>query len=300
MAEASFAAVLAQGQDHGLPSSEHFTVAGTWIEAWASQKSSQRKERPRDDRDDDPGNRTVNFRGERRSHKTRASTTDPEARLARRKGRTPQLASTGHLRTRNRYGLIVSALRTEADGHAERLAALEMIEGVAARRRIPVGADKGHDPADFVAEGRMRNATPHVAPNTAKPATRIDGRRSRHEGSEISRRKRIAECFGWMKTVGLMRKTRHKGTDRVGWMWVFTAAADDRVRIRGLVAVTSLPCSSPSGLGILGREDPKPSRRASPEHARLALRAPSSTNLQHPARAAAGPRSPGRGRGRAR
>ncbi len=240
VAEAFFAAVLAQGQDHGLLSSEHFTVDGTLIEAWASQKSFQRKDRPRDDQDDDPGNPTVNFRGDRRSNETHASTTDPEARLARKKGRTSQLAYMGHLLTENRNGLIVSALLTEADGYAERLAALEMIEGAGRKRRITLGADKGYDTADFVEECRMRNTTPHIAQNTTNRATRIDGRTSRHEGYEISqrKRKRIEECFGWMKTVGLMRKTRHKGTNRVGWMFVFTAAAYNLVRMRNLVEVT--------------------------------------------------------------
>ena len=240
VAEAFFGAVLAQGEDYGLLSSEHFTVDGTLIEAWASQKSFRRKDGSKDAGDDDPGNPTVNFRGERRSNATHASITDPEARLARKKGQTSQLAYMGHLLTENRNGLIVSALVTEADGYAERLAALEMVEGVAGKRRTTLGADKGFDTEDFVASCRQRKVMPHVAQNTTNRASRIDGRTVRHEGYEISqrKRKRIEECFGWMKTVGLMRKTRHKGTNRVGWMFVFTAAVYNLVRIRNLVEVT--------------------------------------------------------------
>lgn len=240
VAEAFFGAVLAQGQDHGLLSSEHFSVDGTLIEAWASQKSFQRRDRPRDEGGDDPGNPTVNFRGERRSNETHVSTTDPEARLARKKGQTSKLAYMGHLLTENRNGLIVSALLTEADGYAERLAAVEMIEDVAGKRRITLGADKGFDTEDFVAACRQRDVTPHLAQNTTNRASRIDNRTVRHEGYAISqrKRKRIEECFGWMKTIGLMRKTRHKGTHRVGWMFVFTAAVYNLVRIRNLVGVT--------------------------------------------------------------
>jgi transposase len=240
VAEAFFGAVLGQGADHGLLSSEHFSVDGTLIEAWASQKSFQRLDQPRRDEDDDPGNPTVNFRGEPRSNQTHASTTDPDARLARKKGQTSQLAYMGHLLTENRNGLIVSALLTEADGHAERLAALEMLEDVRGEQRITLGADKGFDTEEFVASCRERGVTPHVAQNTTHRASRIDGRTVRHEGYEVSqrKRKRIEECFGWMKTIGLMRKTRHKGTDRVGWMFVFTAAVYNLVRIRNLVEVT--------------------------------------------------------------
>lgn len=240
VAEAFFEAVLAQGRAHGLLSSEHFTVDGTLIEAWASQKSFRRKDGSGADGDDDPGNPTVDFRGERRSNETHASTTDPDARLARKKGQTSQLAYLGHLLTENRNGLIVSALVTEADGYAERLAAIEMVEEVAGRRRITLGADKGFDTEDFVAACRKHNVTPHVAQNTENRASRIDERTVRHKGYEISqrKRKRIEECFGWMKTIAGMRKTRHKGTDRVGWMFVFTAAAYNLVRIRNLLEAT--------------------------------------------------------------
>jgi IS5 family transposase len=237
VAEAFFAEVLGQGREAGLLSSEHFTVDGTLIEAWASQKSFQRNgQRSRNDSDDDPGNPTVDFRGQKRSNETHASTTDPDARLARKKGQTSQLAYMGHLLTENRNGLIVSAMLTEADGYAERLAALEMVEELAGAHRITLGADKGFDTDDFVAGCRERNVTPHVAQNTTNRASRIDDRTVRHDGYAISqrKRKRIEECFGWMKTIGLMRKTRHKGTERVGWMFIFTAAAYNLVRMRNL------------------------------------------------------------------
>jgi transposase len=237
VAEGFFDEVLGQGRDLGLLSSEHFTVDGTLIEAWASQKSFQRKgKRGRDDSDDDPGNPTINFRGEKRSNETHASTTDPEARLSRRKGQTSQLAYLGHLLTENRNGLIVSATLTEADGYAERLAALEMVGELSRSKRITLGADRGYDSDEFVASCRRRNVTPHVAQNTVNRASRIDTRTTRHPGYEVSqrKRKRIEECFGWMKTVGGMRKTRHKGIERVGWMFIFTAAAYNLVRIRNL------------------------------------------------------------------
>jgi transposase len=237
VAQAFFAEVLAQGRDAGLLSSEHFSVDGTLIEAWASQKSFQRKgQRGRNDSDDDPGNPTVNFRGEKRSNETHASSTDPEARLSRKKGQTSKLAYMGHLLAENRNGLIVSATLSEADGYAERLAALEMLEEVSRTKRVTLGADRGYDSEDFVAECRRRNVTPHIAQHTVNRASRIDPRTTRHVGYAISqrKRKRIEECFGWMKTIGGMRKTRHKGTERVGWMFIFTAAVYNLVRMRNL------------------------------------------------------------------
>jgi transposase len=237
VAEAFFAEVLAEARDARLLSSEHFSVDGTLIEAWASQKSFRRKgKRRRNDSDDDPGNPTVNFRGEKRSNETHASTTDPEARLSRKKGQTSQLAYMGHLLTENRNGLIVSATLTEADGYAERLAALEMVEEVSGSGRVTLGGDRGYDSEEFVAECRQRNVTPHVAQHTVNRTSRIDARTTRHRGYAISqrKRKRIEECFGWMKTIGGMRKTRHKGTERVGWMFIFTAAVYNLVRIRNL------------------------------------------------------------------
>ncbi len=209
------------------------------IEAWASHKSFRRKNDSDEGSDDDPGNPTVNFRGQRRSNETHASTTDPDAQLARKGGKTSQLAYMGHLMTENRNGLIVSAILSQAHGHSERAAALAMVEEVGIQRRITLGADRGYDSGDFVMGCRDRNVTPHVAQNTTNRSSRIDERTVRHPGYAISqrKRKRIEECFGWMKTVGGMRKTRHKGTERVGWMFVFTAAVYNLVRIRNLVAV---------------------------------------------------------------
>lgn len=237
VAEGFFEEVLRQGRDRGLLSSEHFTVDGTLIEAWASQKSFVRKgKRGRNDSDDDPGNPTVDFRGEKRGNETHASTTDPDARLSRKKGQTSHLAYMGHLLTENRNGLIVSATLSEADGYAERLAALEMVSAFSRSKRITLGADRGYDSEEFVASCRQRNVTPHIAQHTVNRASRIDARTTRHPGYAVSqrKRKRIEECFGWMKTVGGLRKTRHKGTDRVGWMFIFTAAAYNLVRIRNL------------------------------------------------------------------
>jgi transposase len=159
VAQEFFAAVLAQGGEHGLLSSEHFSVDGTLIEAWASQKSFRRKDHPDDDSNDDTGNPTVNFRGERRSNATHESTTDPDARLARKKGQTSHLAYMGHLLTENRNGLIVSAMLTQADGYAERVAALTMVEGVPGKRRSR-WEDHGFDAEEFVAGCRTRHVTP--------------------------------------------------------------------------------------------------------------------------------------------
>jgi len=146
----------------------------------------------------------------------------------------------GHLLTENRNGLIVSAILTQADGYAERVASLAMVEEGPGERRITLGGDRGFDTEEFVAACRERNVTPHVAQSMTKRASRIDARTLRHAGYEISqrKRKRIEECFGWMKTIGLMRKTRYKGTERVGWMFIFTAAVYNLVRFRNLAAVT--------------------------------------------------------------
>ena len=220
-------------------SSEHFTVDGTLIEAWASQKSFVRKDEKRRD-DDDPGNPTVNFRGEKRSNQTHASTTDPDARLAGMKGQGARLAYQGHVVTENRNGLVVAAKLTQASGYAEREAALEMVQSLGGARRITLGGDKGYDAKSFVQALRAWSVTPHVAQNTTKRRSAIDRRTTGHPGYEVSQRfrKRVEEVFGWMKTVGLMRKTRHRGTDRVGWVFTFTAAAYNLVRIRNLLEAT--------------------------------------------------------------
>ena len=247
IAEAFFAAVLKQARQRDLLSDEHFTVDGTLLEAWASQKSF----RPRDDDHQPPAadsqggsNPTVNFHGERRSNETHCSTTDPDARLARKSRTNPALLSyRGHLLTENRNGLVVSTRTTQAYGSAERDAALLMAEEIPGDQRVTLGADKGYDVHDFVAELRQMNITPHVAQNDTTRRSAIDQRTTHHEGYRISqrKRKRIEEVFGWMKTVGLLRKLRHRGLEQVGWVFTFTAAAYNLVRIRNLIGSTPQP-----------------------------------------------------------
>ena len=237
IAKEFFARVLDQAKNRRLLSSEHFTVDGTLIEAWAGQKSFRKKEDTGDIPPDDPGNPTVDFHGEKRSNATHESTTDPEAKLFKKgKGREAKLSYMGHVLMENRNGLVVDAKLTTATGKAEREAALSMLEQVAESGRATVGADKGYDTKDFVAQVRALDVTPHVAQNTSGRRSAIDGRTTRHEGYNISQRirKRVEEVFGWMKTIGLMRKTRHKGVDRVGWMFVFAAVAYNLIRMRKL------------------------------------------------------------------
>ena len=241
IAKEFFARVLDQAKTRRLLSSEHFTVDGTLIEAWAGQKSFRKKEKPGDTPPDDPGNPTVDFHGEKRSNATHESTTDPEARLFKKsKGREAKLSYMGHVLMENRNGLVVNAELTTATGKAEREAALSMLKQVSDSGQATVGADKGYDTKDFVAQTRALDVTPHVAQNTSGRRSAIDGRTTRHEGYNISQRirKRVEEVFGWMKTIGLMRKTRHKGVARVGWMFVFAAAVYNLVRMRNLSEAT--------------------------------------------------------------
>jgi len=240
MARAFFDRVVAQARERGLLSDEHFTVDGTLVEAWASLKSFKRKDAPPAP-PDDPGNPTVNFHGERRSNTTHGSTTDPDARLARKgKAQEAKLCYTGHVLMENRNGLAVGSCVIPANGHAERAAALELLGALDREGRVTLGADKGYDTRDFVTAVRLLGVTPHVAQNTTNRASAIDGRTTRHEGYVVSqrRRKRVEEIFGWLKTVGLMRKTRHRGTRRVDWMFTFALAAYNLVRIRTLTTPT--------------------------------------------------------------
>src|SRR4051812_34362567 len=231
--------VVKQAQSKGLTSDEHFTVDGTLIEAWASLKSFQRKQR-QNTPPDDPGNPTVNFHGEKRSNQTHASPTDPDALLARKgSGKEAKLSYNGNLLTENRNGLIVNTEVFPANGLAERAAAMAMLEQIPADHRVTVGADKGYDTRDFVAECRHLKVTPHVAQNTTRSGgSAIDGRTTRHDGYAVSqrKRKRIEECFGWLKTIALMRKVRHRGIEKVGWVFTFAAAAYNLVRMRKLTA----------------------------------------------------------------
>lgn len=241
VARAFFDQVLAQARERALLSDEHFTVDGTLIEAWAGQKSFKRKaaEAPTDP-PDDPGNPSVDFHGERRTNATHASITDPEARLYKKaKGQEAKLCYLGHTLMENRHGLVVDTCVTQATGTAEREAALAMVEAIPGQHRLTLGADKNYDTRDFVRQLRELRATPHVAQHTTGRSSAIDGRTTRHVGYTISqqRRKRVEEIFGWMKTVGLLRKTRHRGVARVGWMFTFAAAVYNLVRMRTLAAV---------------------------------------------------------------
>ena len=239
VAQAFFDAVLTQAQARDLLSSEHFTVDGTLLEAWASQKSF-RKHGECPPPPDDPGNPTVNFRGERRSNATHTSTTDPEARLARKsEGQAAILAYRGHVLMENRHGLVVQAQVTQAVGPTEPETALALATTIPGERRVTLGGDKAYDTGPFVAGCRALQVTPHVAQNCAGRASAIDGRTTRQPGYAVSqtKRKRVEEIFGWLKTVGLMRKLRHRGTARVGWLFIFTAAAYNLVRIRNLAEV---------------------------------------------------------------
>src|SRR5450432_1446522 len=241
IAEKFFAHVLAQARIANLLSDEHFSVDGTLIEAWASHKSFQRKDRPAPP-PDDPGNPTVDFHGEKRSNETHESTTDPDARLARKSGgHESKLAYCGNVLIENRNGLVVDAELRICSGTAERDAARMMIGSLEGTAPVTVGADKGYDTKEFVKDLREMNATPHVAQNHKRPGgSAIDGRTTRHAGYRISqmKRKRIEEVFGWLKTVGLLRKTRHRGLENVSWVFTFATAAYNLVRMR------SLTCSS--------------------------------------------------------
>jgi transposase len=238
MAEAFFQAVLQQARERNLLSDEHFTVDGTLLEAWASVKSYQRKDAKNGVPPDDPGNATVDFHGEKRSNETHQSKTDPEAKMARKgKGKEAKLSYNGNLLVENRHGLIVNSAVFEANGTAERDAALVMLEQIPGTRQVTVGGDKAYDTADFVAECRNLKVTPHVAQNLERPGgSAIDARTTQHVGYAISqrKRKRIEECFGWLKTIALLRKVRHRGIFKVGWAFTFAAAAYNLVRMRNL------------------------------------------------------------------
>lgn len=249
VADAFFDRVLAQARQRNLLSDEHFTVDATLLEAWASLKSFRPKDEPPAPPPDDPGNPTVDFHGERRSNDTHQSTTDPDARLYRKgKRREAKLCYMGHVVMENRHGLAVRVQATTAMGTAEPEMAEDLVEQLAgdpdelderlaASQRRTVGADKAFDTADFVDAMRDLNVTPHVAQNTTGRHSAIDGRTTRHPGYAISQkaRKRVEEIFGWLKTVGLMRKLRHRGSDRVDWMFVFTTATYNLVRLGNIL-----------------------------------------------------------------
>ena len=231
--------VVAQARAKGWTSDEHFTVDGTLLEAWASLKSFQPKDQESSPPPDDPGNPTVNFHGEKRSNQTHESKTDPDALLARKgTGKEAKLSCSGNLLVENHNGLIVSSMVWEATGTAERLAAMAMLQQIPGTGRVTVGGDKGFDTAEFVRECRNMCVTPHVAQNLARRRSAIDGRTTQHAGYRISqkKRKRIEECFGWLKTIALLRKVRHRGTLTVDWIFTFACAAYNLVRMRNLMA----------------------------------------------------------------
>lgn len=242
IAQAFFERVLAQARERHLLSADHFTVDATLIEAWAGLKSFRPKEDKTDQPPpDDPGNPTVDFHGERRSNATHQSTTDPDARLYRKgQGREAKLCYMGHVLMENRSGMAVEAHATPATGTAEAETGVALTRAVAGTRRRTLGADKAYDTHDFVEAVRDAKVTPHVAQNTSRRTSAIDARTTRHAGYTVSQRarKQVEEIFGWLKTVGLMRKARHRGTDRVDWMFVFACAVYNLVRIRNLMEAT--------------------------------------------------------------
>jgi transposase len=233
IAENFFQRVLKLAQEH--LSDEHFTVDGTLIEAWASQKSFQRKDGGSSDGE--------NFHGDQRKNETHESKTDPDAKLYRKSsGSEARLSYLGHTLVENRSGLIVGTYLTPADGYAERDAALLMIakKRHKTRKRISLGADKAYDTQDFVAALREFNVTPHVAQNDRHRKSAIDQRTTRHKSYRISQAKRswVEKPFGWMKSVGLMRKVKLRGREKLWWLFTFTAAAFNLWRIPKLQAAT--------------------------------------------------------------
>jgi transposase len=239
IADAFFAEVLAAIKQEGLLSDEHFTVDGTLLEAWASHKSFKPKDTPRTP-PDDPKNPTINFHGQARRNDTHQSTTDPDARLYKKAtGREAKLGYLGHLLTENRHGFIIDTAVTGASGTAERDAAVVMLgELPLTARRITVAADKAYDTRAWVAAVRRMGITPHVVPNEfGYGGSAIDARTTRHPGYRLSHRKRqlVEQAFGWLKTVALFRKLRHRGGRLVDWLFSFGAAAYNLVRWRNLV-----------------------------------------------------------------
>lgn len=238
IAGAFFDAVRRQAAEAGLLSDEHFTVDGTLLEAWASLKSFRRKDAGPTRPPDDPGNPTVNFHGESRRNDTHQSTTDPDAQLARKgPGKEAKLSYAGHVLLDNRYGLVANVCVTPATGTAEREAAVLLLGAVA--HGGTVGGDKGFDVPSFVAQVRALGVTPHVAQKIKGSA--IDARTTRHAGYAVSQQKRklIEQVFGWMKTVGGLRKLRHRGGARVDWVVTFSAAAYNLVRLRTLLTTAT-------------------------------------------------------------
>ncbi len=238
VAEKFFQFVLTQARVADLLSDEHFSVDGTLIEAWASHKSFQREDHAAPP-PDDPGNATVDFHGEKRSNDTHESTTDPDARLARKSGgHEAKLAYCGNVMIENRNGLVVDTELLQCNGTAERDAAMLMAERVDGIKRITLAADKAYDTKDFVSEMRGMNVTPHVSQNTKRPGgSAIDGRTTRHEGYQVSQRerKRIEEVSAGSKRSGHYERPASRAGNG-GWVFTFTATAYNLVRMRNLMS----------------------------------------------------------------
>lgn len=236
-----FDTVVLEADERGLLSDEHFTVDGTLIEAAASLKSFKRRDGdPPKTTDDDPGNPSVDFHGEKRSNATHQSTTDGEARLMKKgKGKEAKLVFMAHALMENRNGLLTDFQVSQATGTAERDAVPFLLDAARERGFHPntLGGDKNYDTRDCVASIRQRGVTPHVAQNTSGRSSAIDGRTTRHPGYIVSQRlrKRVEEIFGWMKTVGGFRRTRYKGEDRTGLAGYLVATAYNLVRMAKLI-----------------------------------------------------------------
>jgi hypothetical protein len=239
VADEFFRAVVPQARARQLLSDEHFTVDGTLIEAWASLKSFKRKDAGPQEPLDDPGNPAVNFRGERRANATHQSATDPEARLAKKgAGKEARLCYSANALMENRNTILIDFRVEPADGYAERRAAIVMLdENLPGNRRITVAGDRGYETRGFVASCRALRVTPLVAQNQARPGgSALDGRTVRHGGYAVSQciRKEVEETFGWMKTVGGLRRTRYRGRARVQMHAYLVAAAYNLLRIANL------------------------------------------------------------------
>lgn len=240
IADKFFEAVLVQADEQGLLSEEHFTVDGTLLEAAASLKSFQPREGAQDDSDDDRGNPSVDFHGKKRKNETHQSKTDPEALLYRKgDNREARLYFSGHVLMENRNGLAVMAGVTAATGKAEREEALQMVETLRIRnrcRRITLGADKGYDAKAFIEALRLHGVVPHIAANNKNRKSAMDPRTLRSPSYQVSqrKRKRVEEIFGWLKTVGLFRKLRFRGKDRVDWIFRFSVAVYNLVRMNNI------------------------------------------------------------------
>jgi len=237
-----FAEVLGQAERAGLLSKEHFSVDGTLIEALASLKSYRPKDEDEPPTQGGGRNPSVDFRGEKRRRETHESKTDPDARLFKKSaGTTAKLSYMGHVLMENRNGLVVRAKVTQATGKAEREAAVDLVDALGGSRRLTLGADKNYDTQGFVEEMRARNVTPHVAQNDTNRSSAIDERTTRHEGYRVSqtKRKRVEECFGWLKTIGGLRKSPFVGREKLDFQLVLTFAAYNLVRMRNLGVV---PC----------------------------------------------------------